>query len=375
MLNRLALTGTKCITQAHGENYSLYHGDSVKVAKGIPDNSVGLIFTSEPFGNQYGYSDELADFGSTKDNEHYFEQMDYLIPDMLRVLIPGRLAVIHCKDRIIYGSKSKHHVVHIDRFSDKTADRMEKHGFLFAGRVTITTDVVAENSNTHRLTWKEMKKDGSRFGVGMNEYLMIFREKPTEGTRSDQPIWLEDGYNLSNHQLDSNGTWRSSGNRLLFPWETFEHTEGEAPISLYDYAAHVAHLEKHVRPRRGSGKSQLEPIPTNNPWEMANNVDYRRMNVLSNGRGIGVAERTQNHICPLQLDVIERGIRKYSNPGDVVWDCFNGIGSVTVVAIELGRYGLGSELKKEYFEISAGYCAAKEDELKVPTLFDMNGIG
>jgi hypothetical protein len=258
---------------------------------------------------------------------------------------------------------------------------MEKHGFLFAGRVTITTDVVAENSNTHRLTWKEMRKDGSRFGFGMNEYLMVFRKKPTEGTKSDQPVWLEDGYNLSNHQLDSNGTWRSSGNRLLYPWETFEHTEGEAPISIYDYQTHVAHLEKNVRPRRGSGKSQLEPIPTLSEWEMANNVDYRRMNVLRNGRNIGVAERTQNHICPLQLDVIDRVITKYTNDPtrtpqpDVVWDYFAGIGSVPVKAIELGRFGLGSELKKEYFEIAAGYCAVKEDELKVPTLFDMNGIG
>lgn len=368
MLNRQILTGVNCISQAHGENYSLFHGDSVKVAQGIPDNSIGLQFSSWPFGNQYGYSDQLADMGTTKDNMQFFEQMDYLIPGLLRTLIPGRLSVVHCKDRIIYSSKSKHNVVHIDRFSDKTADVMEKHGFLFAGRVTITTDVVAENHNTHRLTWKEMCKDGSRFGFGLNEYLMVFRKKPTEGTKSDQPVWLEDGYNLSNHQLDSNGTWRSNGNRHPFPWE----------VDGYDYEAHVAHLEKNVRPRRGSGRAQLEPIPTNDPWEMANNIDYRRMHVL-NGKGAATGvDKSQHHICPLQLDVIERGIIKYSNPGDVVWDCFNGIGSVTVKAIELGRFGLGSELKQEYFKISAAYCAAKEAELKVPNWFDefdMNGVG
>lgn len=365
MLNQ-TLIGANCISQAHGENYSLYHGDSVKVAQGIPDNSIGLEFESIPFGNQYGYSDQLADMGSTKSNEHFFEQFEYLIPELYRVLIPGRLHVVHCKDRIIYGSKSKHNVVHIDRFSDRTADVMEKHGFLFAGRVTITTDVVAENHNTHRLTWKEQVKDGSRFGFGMNEYLMVFRKKPTEGTKSDQPVWLEAGYNLSNHQLDSNGTWRSSGDRHLFPWEA---------DGIYDYEAHVTHLEKHVRPRRGSGMSQLEPIPTNSDWEMANNIDYLRMNVL-NGKGAATGvDKSQHHICPLQLDVIERGIVKYSNPGDVVWDCFMGIGSIPVKALELGRYALGSELKREYFEISVGYCAAKEAQLKVPALFDLNRVG
>lgn len=364
MLNQNStLTDVNCISQAHGENYSLYHGDSVKMAKGIPNNSIGLQFSSWPFGNQYGYSDQLADMGTTKDNEQFFEQIDYLIPELLRTLIPGRLSVIQCKDRIIYGSKSKHHVVEIDPFSDDVSIAMRKHDFLFAGRVTITTDVVAENSNTHRLTWKEMRKDGSRFGFGLNEYLMVFRKKPTEGTKSDQPVWLEDGYNLSNHQLDSNGTWRSSGDRHLFPWE----------VDGYDYKAHVAHLEKYVRPRRGSGVAQLEPIPTNDPWEMANNVDYRRMNVLNGKGGATGVDKSQHHICPLQLDVIERGIEKYSNPGDVVWDYFMGIGSVAVKALEMGRYALGSELKQEYFEISAAYCAAQEAKMKVPTLFDMNG--
>ncbi len=355
----------KCINQAHGEKWSLYHGDSVQIAKGIPSNSVGLGLTSVPFSNQYGYSDQLACFGTTKDEAHFFEQMDYLIPEMLRITIPGRLNIVHCKDRIVYGSKSKHNVVHIDRFSDHCANAMEKHGWLFAGRITITTDVVSENSDTHRLTWKEMVKDGSRFGVGMNEYLLLFRKKPTEGTKSDEPVLTDEGYNLSNHQLDSNGTHRSSGDRLLYPWEA----EG-----VYDYLKHVDHITKNILPRRGSGSSQLEPIPTNSDWEMANNVDYRRMNVLHNGRGMGEAKGTSGHICPLQLDVVERMIVKYSNPGDVVYDQFMGIGSVPVVAIGLDRFGLGSELNGLYFGTAAKYCQDKEAKLKIPSFFDLKGL-
>jgi DNA modification methylase len=369
MLNRQTLTSFNCIRQAHGESWSLYHGDSVKITKAIPDNSIGLQLTSVPFSNQYGYSDQLGDMGTTKSEAHFFEQMDFLIPDLHRVLIPGRLSVVHCKDRIIYGKKSKHGVFHLERFSDHVADAMEKRGFLFFGRVTISTDVVAENKSTHRLTQKEMRKDASKMGVGLPEYLMVFRKKPTEGTHSDEPVLVgeDDYYSISQWQLDANSLWRSSGDRHLYPWETY---------GIYDYRKHIDHLETYVRPRRGSGSSMLEPIPVNdNTWIWANNVDYRRMNVL-NGRqsGTGV-EKSQQHICPLQLDVIQRVITRWSNPGDVVYDYFNGIGSVTVKAIELGRFGLGSELKKEYFEIGVGYCAAKEEEFKIPTLFDMNGIG
>ncbi len=359
----------RCISQLHGESWTLYHGDSVKVAQGIPDNSIGLLLSSWPFSNQYGYSDQLSDMGTTKDETHFFQQMDYLIPELLRITIPGRLSVVHCKDRIIYGSKSKHGVFHLERFSDHVADAMERHGWLFFGRVTISTDVVAENKSTHRLTQKEMRKDASKMGVGLPEYLMVFRKLPTEGTHSDEPVLVgeDDYYSISQWQLDANSLWRSSGNRYLYPWET---------DGIYNYKSHIAHLEKHIHPRRGSGAAMLEPIPVNdNTWIWASNVDYRRMNVL-NGKmsGTGV-ERSQTHICPLQLDVIERAIVRWSNPGDVVYDYFSGIGSVPVKALEFGRYALGSELKREYFEIGAQYCAAKETELKVPTLFDMNGIG
>ncbi|MCP4083192.1 MAG: site-specific DNA-methyltransferase [Planctomycetaceae bacterium] len=359
----------RCITQAHGDNFSLFHGDSVKVADGIPSNSIGLQLSSWPFSNQYGYSDQLSDMGTTKSEAHFFEQMDFLIPELLRVLIPGRLSVIHCKDRIIYGSKSKHGVFHLERFSDHVADAMEKHGFLFFGRVTISTDVVAENKSTHRLTQKEMRKDASKMGVGLPEYLMIFRKKPTEGTHSDEPVLVgeDDYYSVSQWQLDANSLWRSSGDRHLYPWESG---------GVYDYEAHIKHLQEHVHPRRGSGASMLEPVPvSDNRFIWANNEDYRRMNVLNGKTAATGVEKSSNHICPLQLDVIQRCITRWCNPGDVIWDYFNGIGSVTVKAIEMGRFGLGSELKGEYFNISVGHCHAQEAKMKIPTLFDMNGVG
>ncbi len=352
-----------CISQAHGQKWSLYHGDSIQVIKGIPDNSVGLGLSSWPFGDQYAYSAKLEDFGNVKDNVEFFEQMDYLIPQMLRVTIPGRLNVVHCKDRIIYGSKSKHGTFHMDRFSDQVGDAMEKHGWLFFGRIVITTDVVAENKSTHRLTNKEMRKDASKMGVGMNEYFMLFRKLPTEGTHSDEPVLVgEAEYNISNWQLDANGHWRSSGDRHLFPWED----------PVYDYEKHVSHLQENIQPKRGSGASMLESVPSpDNTWVLANNVDYRRMNVLN---GKVVRGEDEKHICPLQLDLIERMIIRYSNSGDVVFDPFAGIGSTVIKAIELDRYGVGVELKDEYFDIGARYCQDKEDELNVPTLFDLKVI-
>lgn len=370
MITRLNLTGEKCIDQEHGEAYSLYHGDSIRVAKGIPDNSVGLILSSWPFGNQYGYSDEVSDLGMTNDNDQFFEQMEFLIPEMLRITIPGRLCVVHCKDRIVYGSKSEHGVLHIDRFSDHVADAMEAHGWLCFGRVTISTDVVAENHSTHRLTQKEMRKDASKMGVGMPEYLMVFRKKPSGNmspdSHSDEPVLVGDNdyYSVSQWQLDANSLWRSNGNRMYYPWEE---------NGVYNYHKHIEHLESHIAPLRGSGTRMLEPIPVNdNTWILADNVDYRRMNILSAN---GKAKKNQTkHICPLQLDVIERCISRWSNKGDVIYDPFAGIGSVPVVAIEMGRYGLGSELNGPYFKQAVNNCADKEARLKVPTLFDWAGL-
>lgn len=351
------MTGT-CFDSMIGERYALYHGDSVLALPGLPDNSIGLSLSSWPFSDQYAYSPSLNDFGNCDGDDDFFAQMDYLLPELLRITIPGRFAIVHCKDRIIYGSRNNG-VRHIEPFSDKVTMAMRKHGWLFYGRITVATDPVRENAQTNNLPYSELKKDASRFGVGMPEYLLLFRKPHTTtaegGQWSDSRVdsLTDENYGLPRWQLDANSFWRSDGKRSLMLWET----DG------YSYAAHVAYLEDLDR-KILLGRAHGQPLPVDSPWVW---WDIQRIAVL-NGRVAKEAE-DEKHICPLQLDLIERCITRWSNPGDVVLDYFVGVGSVVYQALKLGRRGLGVELKRSYYELACRFLAELELQQAQPTLF------
>lgn len=348
-----------CFDSTIGARYALYHGDSVLALPGLPDAAIGLSVSSWPFSDQYAYSPSINDFGNCDDDDDFFAQMDYLLPELLRVTIPGRFAIVHCKDRIIYGSRNNG-VRHIEPFSDKVTTAMRKHGWLFYGRITVATDPVRENNQTNNLPYSELQKDASRYGVGMPEYLLLFRRPFTMtaegGQWSDDRVTLSPAaYTLPRWQLDANSLWRSSGERQRLPWEQ----DG------YSYAAHVAYLED-LDQKIQLGRAHGQPVPTDNPWVW---WDISRIKVL-NGRVAKEAE-DEKHICPLQLDLIERCITRWSNAGDVVLDYFAGIGSVPYVALQLGRRGVGVELKRSYFEVARRFLDDLELQQAQPTFLDM----
>ncbi len=348
-----------CFDSEIGRTFALYHADCVRALPALPDASIGLTVTSVPFSDQYAYSPSVADFGNCDGSTEFFAHMDYLVPELLRVTIPGRLAVVHCKDRIIYGSRNDGWRK-IERFSDDCGDVFEKHGWLFFGRITVVTDPVRENNQTNNLPYSELQKDASRFGVGMPEYLMLFRKPHTKtaegGQWSDARVTMDpDQYPLPRWQLDAQSFWRSSGKRKLLPWEQ----DG------YDYAAHVAYLEELDR-KIQLGRAHGQPLPVENPWVW---WDISRIDVL-NGR-LAKENEDEKHIAPLQLDLIERCITRFSNAGDVVLDPFAGIGSVPFVAMQQGRKGLGIELKRSYFEVARRYLEDLELQQSQPTLFDL----
>lgn len=352
-------TGT-CFDSQIGERYALYHGDSVLALPGLPDSSIGLSVSSWPFSDQYAYSPSINDFGNCESQEDFFAQTDYLLPEIYRITIPGRFAIVHAKDRIIYGSRNNGYRK-IDRFSDRCADAMEKHGWLFYGRITIATDPVRENAQTSNLPYSELKKDASRYGVGMPEYLLLFRKPHTTtaegGQWSDERIdsITDDNYGLPRWQLDANSFWRSDGKRQLLPWEA----DG------YDYKAHVAYLED-LDSKFLLGRAHGQQLPVDSPWVW---WDIQRIAVL-NGR-VAKESEDEKHIAPLQLDLIERCITRWSNPGDVCLDYFSGIGSVAWKAIQMGRRGLGIELKRSYHQLACKFLAEMELQLAQPTMFDM----
>ena len=175
------------------DQVTMYNNDCVIVTSDkdeMPDNSVDMILTSIPFGDHYEYSDNYNDFGHNHGNDNFFAQMDFLTPNLLRVLKPGRIAAIHVKDRIRYSYQNGTSFTTIADFSGQTVAHFIKHGFYLMGKITITTDVVAENNQTYRLGWTEQCKDATKMGVGLPEYVLLFRKAPTEmnNAYADDPV-------------------------------------------------------------------------------------------------------------------------------------------------------------------------------------------
>lgn len=357
-------------------NFTAVNNDNVLEIENRPDNSDDLQVTSVPFSTQYEYSANYNDFGHNKDNAAFFAQMDYLLPHKLRVLKPGRVSAVHVKDRIIPGNFSGKGMYTTYRFSDKMADAYEKHGFEFMGRICIITDVVSENNQTYRLGWSKNAVDGTGMGVGSSEYILLFRKLPTDTSNSfaDVPVAKsKDEYTRAKWQIDANGFWRSSGNRLLSPEEISKHDlkyamqlmKGESRNEVYDYNRHVAIAES----MENAGKLPSD-FAAVDPQSWSDDVwtDVTRMRGLNTL--LGQAGKEQ-HICPLPFDIVDRLILRYSNEGEVVSDYFAGVFTVPYRALVLNRKGYGVELNPSYYQIGKSYCNEVEYKKTVPTLFDM----
>jgi hypothetical protein len=204
--------------------------------------------------------------------------MDYLTPELLRVLQPGRMCAIHIKDRIIPGGLSGLGFQTVAPFHAEAIDHFRRYGFAYLGMKTIVTDVVRENNKTYRLGWTEQCKDGSRMGVRMPEYLLLFRRPPTDNSDgyADVPVlkakplcddhgtpapfdsrqnWKHPvpgtGYSRARWQMDAHGFSRSSGNRLLtseelaeLPHEAlYKLWRDRSLANVYDFEEHVAIAE------------------------------------------------------------------------------------------------------------------------------------
>lgn len=372
-----------------GENYRLINNDCFEEAKTMADNSVGLILTSIPFSTQYEYSPNYLDFGHSESNAEFFKQMDFLTPELFRILQPGRIAAIHVKDRIVPGGMTGLGFQTVYPFHADCISHYTKHGFGYMGMKTIVTDVVRENNQTYRLGWTEQCKDGSKMGVGMPEYLLLFRKPPTDMSNgyADVPVlkskknwdaaeaeWQHpSGYSRSRWQIDAHGFARSNGNRPPRPEEIqdlkhhqiFKLFKKYSLENVYDFEYHVA---------LGEALEQRQRLPVTfmllqpQSWHPDVWSDITRMRTLN---GAQSAKGKIAHLCPMQFDIAERVIAQMSNPGDVVFDPFAGLGTVPMTAVQRGRFGLGTELSAPYFTDSCYYVEAAAKKLLTPTLFDI----
>ena len=367
--------GVKTV-RVEGKKYTAVHDDCVEETRRMKDNSVDLIHTSIPFGNHYEYSANYNDFGHNKDTDRFFEQMDFLTPELLRVLKPGRVAAVHVKDRVLFGNATGTGMPTIEPFHALCIEHYMKHGFQYFGMITVVTDVVRENNQTYRLGWTEQCKDGSKMGVGCPEYILLFRKLPTDRSTAyaDEPVKKsKEEYTRARWQIDAHGYWRSSGDRLIskeelkdLPVESLQQVYRKySRENVYDYAEHVKLAED--LDKQGKLPAIFMVVAPGSWNQMEVWDDINRMRTLNTTQS---RRRAQMHVCPLQLDIVERIIDRYSNKGDLVYDPFGGLMTVPMTAVKMGRRGYGCELNPDYFQDGVGYLQEAENEIDAPTLFD-----
>lgn len=295
-----------------GEWFTAINNDTVLETMAMPDNSVDEIVTSIPFGNHYEYVASLNDFGHNQADSDFWEQMDYLIPELLRVLKPGRMACIHVKDRLLYGHQTPHGMMEVDYFTHDCARAFKKHGFVSYGEIFIPTDVVRENNSTNRLGWSECCKDGSKMGVGLSEKVLLFRKPQTDKTRSyaDEPVRKDKkAYSRGRWQIDAHSLWRSNGKAI----DDVAHvTPAEDPSLLigmdgsqvynwyrewskgapYDYHQHVAFNE--AMGERLPAKFMLMSPQAPDEYEETVWTDVLFMRTLNMNQA---RRRVEKHVC------------------------------------------------------------------------------
>lgn len=362
-----------------GERFEVANNDCVLEARLRPESSVDLIVTSIPFANHYEYTPTYNDFGHTEGNEHFWRQMDFLTPELLRILKPGRIAAIHVKDRVMFGNVTGLGRPSIDCFHEEAVFHFRKHGFVKMGVITIVTDVVRENNQTYRLGYTEMCKDGTKMGVGCSEYVLLFFKPQTDLTRgyADEPVVKSKAeYSLARWQVDAHALWRSSGNRLLAAAELA--ALGPAKLAKFfteDSLRHVYDYERHVEvgealQQRGALPSTFMSLAPGSHDPMVWH-DVNRMLTLNGDQSRRAVEL---HVCPLQFDIVDRLIERYSQKGEEVYDPFCGLGTVPYRAILKGRRGGGSELSTAYFKDQVHYLRQAEQEASAPSLFDLDAM-
>jgi DNA modification methylase len=289
----------------HGEGWTMLLGDCVERIREIESDSIGMSVFSPPFASLYTYSNSDRDMGNSKTDEEFAEHFRYLVDELYRVLMPGRIVSFHCMN--LPTSKERDGHIGIKDFRGDLIRMFQDAGFIYHSEVTIWKDPVTAMQRTKAigLLSKQKNKDSTISRQGIPDYLVTMR-KP-----GDNP-------------------------------EPVTHTNEDFPISVWQKYASPVWMD-------------INP---------SNTLQYRAARENSDER----------HICPLQLDVIERAIKLWSNPGDTVLSPFGGIGSEGYVAVKDGRKFIGIELKKSYFDLACKNLSAAVDESQALTLFDMKQV-
>jgi DNA modification methylase len=315
----------KVINQKSGQNWMLYHGDCCEVVKSLPDNSIHFSIFSPPFASLYTYSNSERDMGNCKDDDAFMVHFGFLVKDLFRVTKPGRLLSFHCMN--LPTSKQFHGVIGLRDFRGELIRLFESHGWIFHSEVCIWKDPVTAMQRTKALglLHKQIVKDSCMSRQGVPDYLVTMR-KPGA---NPEPVIGQ-----------------------------FEHYTGdEQPMT--ERAAVIDSADEDEKRRFSIDVWQRYASPV---WMDINpSLTLQRQSARDN--------KDERHICPLQLQVIDRALELWSNPGDTVLSPFAGIGSEGYEAVKMGRKFIGVELKESYFKQAyLNLEAAEKQQAELPEL-------
>ena len=299
-----------------GAGWALHNSDCIEGMHAMPESSIDCAIFSPPFGDLFVYSDSERDLGNAGGGKAFMAQYAFFADALARVMKPGRMVCVHCTDLPM--RKGRDGNIGLQDFSGDLIKAHEASGLIYHGRSTIWKDPVVEMQRTKALglLYKQIRKDSTMNRVGMADYMLFFRAP------GDNPDRVE-------HAAPGD---RKEAIRIARTWLHEMHRQGlasETPTEA-QIEALIAYAEFDVY----EWQKLASPV-----W-----MDIQQGNVLNRMK----AQNDERHVCPLQLDVIDRCLRLYSKPGDVVMDPFNGIGSTGYQAVKQFRRYLGFELKPEY---------------------------
>lgn len=310
------------------DDFAVYQGDSCEIIRGIPGDSVDFGVHSPPFEGLYKFSNSDRDI-SNNEGDGFWTHYSFLISEILRITKPGRLHAVHCMQ--LPQTKGRHGHIGMRDFRGEIIRAYTDAGWIFHSEVCIWKDPVVAQQRTKsvRLLHKQIKKDSTMSGQGLADYMVMFR-KPGENVEPVEGMF--DQWIGAEPDAENQG------------WSNARTSHG-IDISREAY-------EDHAAATRADGR---EPWPFDTwvsvlVWQRYASpvwMDINQTRTLQYRQGRDTNDEV--HISPLQLDVIERCIDLWSNPGDVVFTPFLGIGSEVYAAVEMGRRGIGIELKPSYF--------------------------
>lgn len=312
----------KIINQEITNRFAAYHGDTCEAIKAIPDNTLDYIVFSPPFESLYTYSASDRDMGNSPDSEAFHAHYGYLVEEMFRALKPGRLLSFHCMN--LPTSKARDGYIGIRDFRGELIRRKQEAGFIYHSEAVIWKDPVTAMQRTKALglLYKQLRKDAAMSRQGIPDYLVTMRKPGVNPYPVRHYAPGEEGGNDA--QTFPEGLWQKYA----------------SPIYGEDIPCDAWMPGLMVYRQASCDLADNYPDPVWMDINPSDTLQYRSAREHNDER----------HICPLQLEVIRRGIRLWTNPNDIVFTPFMGIGSEPYVALQEGRRGIGCELKESYYK-------------------------